>query len=759
MVRKASVFIFLSGVFLFAKNGKEIFFNFEKKTEIWVKTSTKDNCVKKISISDKKSVDGKKSLKVDFTLPGEGCIESPFFKDLSVYKNLILNIYVPKNIPDDFKLCVFFQDNEWLWYQTPLFNLMKGKWNRLTIDIRPESPFWENIGHNQPWSIKSLSSIRKIGIKFFSNSSNGGGSIYIDKIEGEMSVFPEYTIDKKKVKKYDKIEISFHLPFQINNPFDPSQISIEGIFIDPDDNKIKIPAFYYQKYGRKIIDDEEALYPLGYPYWKIRFTPYREGNWKFYILVKTKDKELKSNLDEFLVISSKKKGFIKISEIDKRFFSFSDGNFFYPIGINIRSPTDVRYLRLVKKKYIPDEGTYYYEKYFEKMKENGMNFIELWLACWFAGLEWKENRPGYKGVGFYNLRNAWKVDKILQMAEKKGIYIQLVIINHGQLSTWCDEEWQDNPYNIKNGGFLKKPEEFFTDVRAKNSIKNELRYIIARWGYSPNIFSWEILNEMNLVGSRRGFFRKKTIGKWIKEMKKYIKNIDPYKHLVSAHYTILVNNEVVKDHVDYVITNAYYNIRRLSLTSYLNSIYKYNSKYGKPNFVSEYGGTPSGATFENLKRDLILGIWYSFHKNFASIPIFWWHRFVYDNNLFYIYKNLSSYASDIDRIKISLSDEKVEIKGKGNEQLYFSALGNKFFSTCFIYDFALTRNVEGKKFPEFSGIKVEFSGKKDGKYKIEIFNIESGEKIEKEGEATGGIIYVPLPSFKKWIAVKIMYNE
>ncbi len=758
MLKKVVVLVLLAGGFLFAQEGREIFFNFEKNTEIWRKTSTKSNCVEKISISDEKSIDGEKSLKVDFNLPGEGCIESSFFKDLSVYKNLILNIYVPKNIPEDFKLCVFLQDNEWLWYQTPLFNLLKGKWNRLTIDVRPESPFWENIGHNQPWSIKSLSSIRKIGIKFFSNSEFKG-SIYIDRIEGEMNVFPEHTINKKKVKKYEKIEISFNLPFQISNPFAPSQISVNGIFIDPDDKEIKVPAFYYQEYGRKIVKDEESIYPIGYPYWKIRFTPCKEGNWKFYILVKTKDKELKSNLDEFLVIPSEKKGFIRISEIDKRFFSFSDGSFFYPVGINIRSPIDVRYLRLVKKKYIPDEGTYYYEKYFKKMKENGMNFIEMWLACWFAGLEWKENRPGYKGIGFYNLRNAWKVDKILEMAEENGIYIQLVIINHGQLSTWCDEEWQDNPYNIKNGGFLKKPEEFFTDERAKKFFKNELRYIVARWGYSPNIFSWEILNEMNLVGSKRGFFKKETIGKWIEEMKEYIKNIDPYKHLVSAHYTRLVNNKVVKNYVDYVITNAYYNIKKTSLTRHLDRIYRYNSKYGKPNFVSEYGGTPHGATFENLKRDLILGIWYSFHKNFAAVPLFWWHRFVYDYNLFYIYKNLSDYASDIDRIKIPLSDEKVEIKGKGNAQLYYLALGNKFFSTCFIYDFGLTRNVEGKKFPEFSHIKVGFSDKKDGKYKIEIFNIESGKKIEKEKEAKNGKIFVDIPSFKKWIAVKIIYNE
>ena len=82
-----------------------------------------------------------------------------------------------------------------------------------------------------------------------------------------------------------------------------------------------------------------------------------------------------------------------------------------------------------------------------------------------------------------------------------------------------------------------------------------------------------------------------------------------------------------------------------------------------------------------------------------------------------------------------------------------------FFSTCFIYDFGLTRNVEGKKFPEFSHIKVGFSNKKDGKYKIEIFDIESGKKIEKEKEAKNGKIFVDIPSFKKWIAVKIIYNE
>ncbi|MCM8786069.1 MAG: DUF5060 domain-containing protein [Candidatus Omnitrophica bacterium] len=766
MIEKIFLSFFIFVNFIFSQYSttdfpkENTFFNFEEDIQLWKITPIKNNCVKEVNFSNEKYIGGKRSLEIKLENYGEGSVEKEFFKDLSVYKNIIFNIYIPKEAPDDIKICFFLQDNEWLWYQTPLFSLKKDQWNKITINVEPQSTFWENIGHSQPWSEKTICNIRKIGIKIFFNT-NFTGSIYIDEIKGSFKVFPEISTNKKKILQFEKFEISFFLPQKYSNPFDPEEIDVKGVFIDPDDNTISIPGFYYQEYERFLENGEEILVPVGYPYWKIRFTPEKVGRYKFFVCLREYDKEIKTDINYFIVepIETKNK-FIKVSKTDNRFFSYKSGEFFYPVGFNIRSPTDERYAKMMRKNVDPDNGTFYYEYIFKKMKENGINFTEVWMAPWFSALEWKENRPGYRGVGYYNLRNAWKIDKIIEFAEINDIYIQLVIINHGQLSTWCDQEWQDNPYNIKNGGFLKSPNEFFTNERAKRLLKNKLRYIVARWGYSPYIFSWEILNEINLVGDSHNFYLGEEITKWYKEMKEYLNEIDPFAHMVTAHYTILVDNKILSDIIDYTITNGYYDFRRSNLPTFFKNIYSFNSYFKKPTFISEYGGTPMGSSFENLKRDIIMGLWFSFHLPFAGTPLFWWHRFIDEFDLYYIYKIFSEYIKGIDRLKSPVETEIINVEGEGKDQIFSIGTGNRFFSSILLYDYSITKDMTRGDFSEYSNLICFLKNKKPGKFKVEFYNLEKGKIEEKEVLSDEkGNLKIEIPPFKKWIAIKVNFYE
>ena len=64
---------------------------------------------------------------------------------------------------------------------------------------------------------------------------------------------------------------------------------------------------------------------------------------------------------------------------------------------------------------------------------------------------------------------------MVEGAEKNDIYFQLVLQHHGQYSSASgykyshnvNPNWEQNPYNVKNGGFLKNPEDFFTDPQAR----------------------------------------------------------------------------------------------------------------------------------------------------------------------------------------------------------------------------------------------------------------------------------------------------
>ena len=60
-----------------------------------------------------------------------------------------------------------------------------------------------------------------------------------------------------------------------------------------------------------------------------------------------------------------------------------------------------------------------------------------------------------------------------------------------------------------------------------------LRYIVARWGYSPNIMGWELWNEFNTVKAYKTELERSLL-EWTAEMARYIKSIDPNNHMTTT---------------------------------------------------------------------------------------------------------------------------------------------------------------------------------------------------------------------------------
>lgn len=104
-----------------------------------------------------------------------------------------------------------------------------------------------------------------------------------------------------------------------------------------------------------------------------------------------------------------------------------------------------------------------------------MNYARIWMAPWAFAVEWSDR------AGRYDLKEAWRLDYVLRLAEKKGIYVMLCLVNHGQLR--AGENWNGNPYNRARGGPLSSPEQFFTDPTAKDLFKKRLRYLVSRYAY------------------------------------------------------------------------------------------------------------------------------------------------------------------------------------------------------------------------------------------------------------------------------------
>ncbi|MCM8815636.1 MAG: DUF5060 domain-containing protein [Candidatus Omnitrophica bacterium] len=738
-------------------------FDFEENTNGWVVIEEFSKTTA-IEHSKENATKGSGCMKISAQFPEQAGVSVRINENWTSYQSLSFDMVVVETPVAQVNFSVFLKDRDWLWYQTKEQPIKYGT-TKIQINLSGSSLDLVPKGHKKPWNQYSGEEIKEIGIKLICKEKTSI-NVYIDNFRISPVLFSSLKVNKTEVPLYEKFEITFQTPIYFSNPFDPDCVAIDCHFTSPSGKQVIMPAFFYQDFYFEGpgINGRDNLKPQGYPEWKIRFSPTETGVYKYKIVASLNGGEetISTQTMSFKAIASSKKGFVRASQKDIRYFEFDDGSFFYPVGHNIRSLDDNRYSQLFGRPLAAQSGTINFETWLADMKENGENFFETWMAAWWIAIEWKKGYGSYQGIGRYNLENAWKLDWILERAEKNGIYIQLVIINHGSVSTYCDQEWQDNPYNVVNGGFLNSPEEFFVNQKAKELFKKRLRYIVARWSYSPFIFSWELVNEMNLIGSSNQFYKKDVLAKWYAEIGDYLAQIDPYNHMITGHYTILYDSDVFKlPQVDFVLTNAYYNVNSGNIVDYLKTIADFNARFKKPHFVSEYGGNWNAGPQPLIEADLHNGIWAGAHLEFAAVPLFWWHNFIEDKNLYFHYKALTNYLRDIDRLIDTFESKTVTITGENLENLKSLCLASKQKAIIWIYSRdRLKRPPSDADLPITKNNKCSIEGLNQGDYVIEFWDTYSGKIIQKIRESSyDGTLNFSLLEINKDFAIKIYKTQ
>ena len=311
----------------------------------------------------------------------------------------------------------------------------------------------------------------------------------------------EYTTDT--VARFDMFEVSFQLSAAYVNPFDPEDIQVDGVFVFPSGKEVTVPAFFIEpmetiKDGKTLMSYNPANYnSTGDREWRIRFSGDEVGTYTFYI--KAKDKRgRKATTDTFKIYMYEggNKGYAATSEENPAFIiNTGDGTPCYNTGSNIP---------WVRNQFTtnPDHLSY---NYFINRATGFTNTTRVWI-CHYNWLEWHPDVTGsaggyssasYAGLGYYNQCISTAFDEIIQMCEDSGIRIILCTDDNNE--HFKEEEygcWGYNPYNIINGGFVATQEEYFANAEVRRQYKKRLRYIIARWGYSPALFSINMWNDM-----------------------------------------------------------------------------------------------------------------------------------------------------------------------------------------------------------------------------------------------------------------------
>ena len=239
-----------------------------------------------------------------------------------------------------------------------------------------------------------------------------------------------------------------------------------------------------------IIDlgDRETWRPAGPGAFVVRWRPREAGTYQCHIeIVQDGQTVWQDQLDTLQVSGASVDHIIRVDPHDHRFFVKPDGSLYWPMAINLRSIWDVRSYKRLDTEVTPGRTVAAYERYFARLSAQGIELVEIWASSWNLALEWRDEWPGYGGLGQYHQGHAAQLEQVLESAWQHGIRVLLVIRNHGSASTRVDSEWRDNPYNLRARamntvndqapsrpprGLVREPHEFFVIPRSLPSKTN-----------------------------------------------------------------------------------------------------------------------------------------------------------------------------------------------------------------------------------------------------------------------------------------------
>ncbi len=720
-------------------------------------------------------------LEVSLAFPGE-CnfhLHAPHTTNWLDGATLCLTVVWPENAPVYSGGLAWFKDRDDYWHQYLIpGHLQAGTTNTLAIPFQPGASGWQTPGHSLAWHHRVRMNPQSVGFRVFADAAFTGKCVLVSATLETRPPAGAPAISKirpvtRTARSLALYELRFDLPDRYTNPFDPAQIDAGATLITPSGATNTVSAFYYQPHYR--LEDElgEPVEPDGPPEWRIRYCPRVPGEYAVTLFARDAlGTTLVTNALRFTAAppAADALHFVRVSEKDRRYFEFDDGSLFYPIGHNVRSATDTRMDDKFPWVFRKAEGSTAYRRYFKRMQEAGENWAEVWMSAWSLGLEWTEGIGGYHGANDFHMGNAWELDRVVDLALQHRIYINLVLNYHGRISTWSDPEWHLHPYNQKTpGGWLNMPLEFFSDARAIEMQKRFCRYTQARWGWTPVIFGYELCSELNLTGheTHHKTHFEPAVVEWCRLLGSYLKSIDPYGHLISAHvsndYTLLNPKLCNLPEMDFNPLDAYNNRspdRPEHIVALTIGTADAGLDYNKPILITEFGGSAMASSLEKLMIEQHAALWSGACLPLAGVPMFWWWQVIDENNLYPRYTAIRKFMENVDPRDPTSKHRPAGLTLAENGD---KALLQKFEALCtaspekargYIYPVRFAR--AGEEAPEAEHLTVNIDGFTPGLFRVEFFETETGKSVRRFDVRTQeNLLSIPVPKFRSDCAFKV----
>lgn len=463
--------------------------------------------------------------------------------------------------------------------------------------------------------------------------------------QGEAALGP-VTWSAAQGPRWRPVELRFDVAGTWDNPFDPAQVDVYGLITRDGGEETRQPAFACQDY-RSLTPGGDVLLPEGKLHWRLRFTPMHEGTYRVRLAAVIAGKQTSADAGSYVCTGSEGAGFVRRSADTPYYLRFDDGTPYFAVGENICWDGDTILTQ--------------YERWFSRLGAAGGNYCRIWLVRWNMALEWSNQDPSrrgyYYGLGRYSLDNAWRLDRIMDLAAQHGIYVMLCLGYHGEL---MDSEdyfksncWQYNPYNEALGGPCAAPAEFWTNDQARELYKRRLRYYLARWGAYPNVLSWEFWNEVWAPAP------------WVQEMAAYLGEHDLHRHLRTTTYG---RDDIwTLPEMDYSQAHHYGTDENLrdSAPIIADTSWQFTEKYAKPFMMGEFGidWKRSDTTHDphGHGTNLHNGLWAAVaSRSFGTAALWYWDGYVDPLDLYGQFTSVARFAREVDWTRFAPTRAQVE---------------------------------------------------------------------------------------------------
>ena len=425
----------------------------------------------------------------------------------------------------------------------------------------------------------------------------------------------------RRVERYGRYEVAFRLEGEWRNPFDPQEVDVQAVFTTPSGQDLRQPAFS---------DDERGNL------WRLRFAPREAGIYLPAIVVTTPGGRSELALPPLHVVESARPGFVRVAEGAPPRLRFDQGGMFLPISITLW-------------------GAFFRDRAGElpRLREAGINHFRLLVGEKHAGGAFALEHSGLP-AGRYDLDHARNLDRLFTCLEALDMYVSLNLIEHAEFRVNEPYRWfADNAYSTAKGGPCAKPADFFSHPEAKRLFRQRLRYLLARWGYSPGLATIQLWAEVDFSDGYAD--DPEAVRTWHQEMADYLHATDAHGHLLTTSVTFRGLSTAYEraglfqlPGLDVAATEMY-NERDMAEAVRQDARHVI-ARYRKPQWLVECGLTHEVYADDRDTEGIHLhaALWAAAVSGSAGTPSFWWWSKVLELGLLPHFRALARYLEGED---------------------------------------------------------------------------------------------------------------